>query len=273
MENAQVKTVSEVIQCDMFVTFPRRQRRARRKFTKEDDDSIIQGHAKYGPVWHKIRDDPCFNLSSRKATDLRDRFRNLYPELFAKTSNSMNLSDVAEPADLDLPHLSDPFCPSTDPLMSGAKAGNKLTTSTVATSSQPAQSQEAQSRKSNFFSPRYLPDFFTEEHDSNFFNTSASPITLSRKILDWGEEQDSQMSSVTVDASASVPEPSQGINPLMTLQGWKAGAGLTSSNVQIPPLAVPGKKGSNVEEKSDALSLPPLNEPLLPFDMTVGGLL
>ncbi|RKF83931.1 MYB DNA-binding domain containing protein [Golovinomyces cichoracearum] len=57
-------------------------RRERRQFTEEEDRSILDGYKIYGPAWSKIQKDPRLNLQSRQPTDLRDRFRNKFPEKF-----------------------------------------------------------------------------------------------------------------------------------------------------------------------------------------------
>lgn len=55
-------------------------RRKRHPWTREEDSALLQGVTKYGFQWTSIHDDPDLGLSHRRATDLRDRIRNLYPE-------------------------------------------------------------------------------------------------------------------------------------------------------------------------------------------------
>lgn len=62
--------------------FKKSHRRERRPFTQTDDDQILEGLNLYGPAWTKIQRDPRFDLSSRQPTDLRDRVRNKYPEVY-----------------------------------------------------------------------------------------------------------------------------------------------------------------------------------------------
>jgi hypothetical protein len=38
----------------------------------------------HGPLWSTIQSDPSLNLSSRRSMDVRDRFRNRYPEKYAE---------------------------------------------------------------------------------------------------------------------------------------------------------------------------------------------
>ncbi|KZF20478.1 hypothetical protein L228DRAFT_28727 [Xylona heveae TC161] len=64
--------------------FRKAARRERRAFRQEEDEDLLKGYNKYGPMWSRIRNDPSFNLGERRATDLRDRFRNRYPEKYAE---------------------------------------------------------------------------------------------------------------------------------------------------------------------------------------------
>jgi Myb-like DNA-binding protein len=62
--------------------FPKLDRRQRKKFTKEEDDALLRGFLKYPAQWKKIQSDPVLGLSHRTRTDLRDRFRNRFPQRF-----------------------------------------------------------------------------------------------------------------------------------------------------------------------------------------------
>lgn len=62
--------------------FPKRSRRQRREFTKAEDDALLRGFIKHGAQWKKIQVDPDLVLEHRSRTDLRDRFRNRYPQRF-----------------------------------------------------------------------------------------------------------------------------------------------------------------------------------------------
>jgi Myb-like DNA-binding domain len=55
-------------------------RRKRRPWSQIEDAALMKGVAKHGFQWTMIHDDPELNLSHRKATDLRDRIRNKYPD-------------------------------------------------------------------------------------------------------------------------------------------------------------------------------------------------
>jgi len=57
-----------------------KQRRKRHPWTKEEDDALLNGVQQYGFQWTDIHNDHDLGLNHRRATDLRDRIRNLYPD-------------------------------------------------------------------------------------------------------------------------------------------------------------------------------------------------
>ncbi|KAK9768663.1 hypothetical protein K7432_000498 [Basidiobolus ranarum] len=62
--------------------FRRVDRRPKRKFNQEDDENLKAGFQKYGCAWARIVKDPTLNLQDRRSTDLRDRFRTAFPEIY-----------------------------------------------------------------------------------------------------------------------------------------------------------------------------------------------
>ncbi|RCI07394.1 hypothetical protein L249_1368 [Ophiocordyceps polyrhachis-furcata BCC 54312] len=57
-------------------------RRVRCPFTALDDRDILRGLCVYGPAWTKIQRDSRLNLCKRQPTDLRDRIRNKYMDVY-----------------------------------------------------------------------------------------------------------------------------------------------------------------------------------------------
>jgi hypothetical protein len=57
-------------------------RRSRRPFTPAEDEALLKGYAVHGFQWTLIQQDARLNLSHRKATDLRDRFRTKFPDAY-----------------------------------------------------------------------------------------------------------------------------------------------------------------------------------------------
>lgn len=98
--------------------FKKSHRRERRPFTQTDDDQILEGLNVYGPAWTKIQRDPRFDLSSRQPTDLRDRVRNKYPEVYKQIEEKQAHSKEPTAAAPALAGTSS-FPPRTLPVRSG----------------------------------------------------------------------------------------------------------------------------------------------------------
>ncbi|KZV72313.1 hypothetical protein PENSPDRAFT_649895 [Peniophora sp. CONT] len=62
--------------------FEKTRSKKRRPFTPEEDAALKAGYDKHGTVWATIVKDPIFAEQNRRSTDLRDRFRNAFPELY-----------------------------------------------------------------------------------------------------------------------------------------------------------------------------------------------
>ncbi|EPS26873.1 hypothetical protein PDE_01813 [Penicillium oxalicum 114-2] len=75
-------------------------RRSRRPFTPAEDDALLKGYAIHGFQWTLIQQDRRFNLSHRRATDLRDRFRTKFPRVYREggsvSGNTSNLQSRDE---------------------------------------------------------------------------------------------------------------------------------------------------------------------------------
>ncbi|KAJ3746265.1 hypothetical protein DFH05DRAFT_1522863 [Lentinula detonsa] len=62
--------------------FEKTRSKKRRPFTEEEDRALKAGYEKHGTIWATIVKDPIFQEQNRRSTDLRDRFRNAFPELY-----------------------------------------------------------------------------------------------------------------------------------------------------------------------------------------------
>lgn len=58
-------------------------RRERRGFSAREDELLLTGFAQHGPRWSKILRDNEDEFNQRRSTDLRDRFRNAFPDQYA----------------------------------------------------------------------------------------------------------------------------------------------------------------------------------------------
>lgn len=89
---------------------PRVNRKERRAFTPDEDARLLEGFMRHGPSWSKIQRDVTFSLSSRRSIDLRDRFRNAFPEKYAAagfksrpSKNSRKQATRSAPMDTSAP--------------------------------------------------------------------------------------------------------------------------------------------------------------------------
>lgn len=71
-----------------------KQRRKRRAWTASEDENLIRGVAKHGFQWTAIHDDPKLDLQHRRATDLRDRIRNRFPDGYKHAESAPLRSEV-----------------------------------------------------------------------------------------------------------------------------------------------------------------------------------
>ncbi|KAG8909559.1 hypothetical protein FRC01_006861, partial [Tulasnella sp. 417] len=62
--------------------FEKTRSKKRRPFSAEEDEALRLGYEKHGTTWATIVKDPIFQSQERRSTDLRDRFRNAFPELY-----------------------------------------------------------------------------------------------------------------------------------------------------------------------------------------------
>ncbi len=62
--------------------FDKMRSRKRKPFTPEEDAALRLGYEEHGTSWATIVKNPIFQTQNRRSTDLRDRFRNAFPELY-----------------------------------------------------------------------------------------------------------------------------------------------------------------------------------------------
>jgi hypothetical protein len=63
-------------------SFAKAKRKDRTPFTLKEDESLLIGFGKYGGKWSSIQKDETLGLNHRRSTDLRDRFRNAFPDKY-----------------------------------------------------------------------------------------------------------------------------------------------------------------------------------------------
>jgi len=225
---AHRKKVEDLVQLGIDGPFRKSQRRERRPFTDEDDREILEGYQIYGPAWTRIQRDPRFHLQSRQATDLRDRFRNKYPEKFR--ADDPGLKIPRSPADIREKENTTTQPPPTSTLQpSSSRDGLRIHEMISEDSSNNTRVQPLQSHPSNSgFKDNYVyPEQSVEQVDNlpSFdwnptapFTSTMGEMDISRLLLDsepWmentttaGREKQSftDINSILTSTSDDVPQ-------------------------------------------------------------------
>ncbi|KAI1628665.1 hypothetical protein EDD37DRAFT_16180 [Exophiala viscosa] len=107
--DAESKATSELVEVSQHTTssenapaptspteqgLSQKQRRRRRAWTDYEDTNLLKGVAKHGFQWTAIHDDPELDLRHRRATDLRDRIRNKFPDGYRHAETAPLKSEV-----------------------------------------------------------------------------------------------------------------------------------------------------------------------------------
>ena len=168
--------------------FKKSHRRERRPFTEQDDKEILEGLDQYGPAWTKIQRDPRFNLSTRQPTDLRDRVRNKYPDIYTRIEKgSFQVKEPGRGSNLLEPSVSTTIETSFGPTKSGPLEPQlNRTSSKESMPKWPLSSNLLESAES-------LPGsqgFNLNESSNSAFIGSVGDMDISRLLLD-----DSQIST------------------------------------------------------------------------------
>ncbi|KAJ4357254.1 uncharacterized protein N0V89_001829 [Didymosphaeria variabile] len=233
------KGPAELREMGIHGSFTRSNRRERRPFTEQDDASLLRGFEKYASSWHLIRDDKDLGFSTRQPTDLRDRFRIRYPEMFAKAGYKLKPKDEAmlkekekgknkEAADSQTSANSNNSPSSLSRVKASApdtSFSSLTSTSTSNSNLMPLALRE--SFLTSFAGP--LDDFGDLDSEADG-DHSRSPIILNRNIFEWADANPSQMAAVTTtnlpsmghlasDAPLSISNVTDAthINPMITL--------------------------------------------------------
>jgi hypothetical protein len=224
--------------------FAKSTRRPRQKFTSRDDESLKKGFEKYGAAWHSMRDDQELGFGTRHPTDLRDRFRIRYPQVYAeagyktKTKHKNDRAGHRSPKEKEaIGNLSK----EPDQILSRPKTKGRAvedSTPEVIVSDTTERSLSLNSGARHFPYTSYPMDSSTflfgdvtsgvpQDKDGSF-----SPIILNRNILQWADANNFLMAhtsttagiphatSHALDMSMHITYPNDGIHidPMATLK-------------------------------------------------------
>lgn len=254
--------------------FAKSTRRPRRGFTSRDDENLRKGFEKYGAMWHLMRDDRELGFGTRHATDLRDRFRIRFRQIYAQAGYKIRpkvrtrrdqKEDSSKPSDT---------APSQEPKESRKRSHVEDSVPEVTVSDVterflvPASSAKQQ-----------LPYTFyqTDPGPFSFGDVSSgmppdkddfSNIVLNRNILQWADANNFLMANApstatssyatnhALDMSMHVTYPNDGhIDPMATLKLPLMGMGGPSSNQNFLGNQ-PSSSNSRLSYPSDTLAPP-----------------
>lgn len=189
---------------EISTAFPKSHRRARRPFTAAEDEAILRGFEKYGAQWQKIKSDPDLNLDTRARTDLRDRFRNKYPDKFVEAGHKFRQPKEQKDGSSEAVDK-----PAEDlAIRSGehdrdSNINGNLDSHMSARPSDRAQHSLKLLSMTSMADPCFNDDLELSPDEGDHQN-----ITLSRNIFKWADENRS---------ASSIPQPHQQIEPSHTI--------------------------------------------------------
>ncbi|KAH6620194.1 hypothetical protein C7974DRAFT_227724 [Boeremia exigua] len=204
--------------------FLKSKRRARREFSNEDDRNLLKGFKRHGATWHKMRDDFELGFGVRHPTDLRDRFRIRYPELFAQAGYKLKpkeqraVTNKAEETVQEAQVSNRPTTTPSQPLDTGDKLVTRTSTNTTAMApptTTPTAAPKPASTRPTF---ELLTDLTFDDDDDD-----PTPIILNRNILQWADENSTPTTTHPSHTPADpynpfAPTDGLHINPLATLK-------------------------------------------------------
>jgi hypothetical protein len=182
------KGPAELAELGIQAPFSKSQRRRRREFSAQDDENLLKGFGKYGAIWHSMRDDEELGFSTRHPTDLRDRFRIRFPEMFAKAGYKLKPKDELVLKEKEGVAIHDAIG-DEEPSQDAEKTSeaehrvDMLNTANAPASGHNLRAHALLQPLTTSF-PRPLDDFPDMESEDDG-ETNRSPVTLNRNILHW----------------------------------------------------------------------------------------
>jgi hypothetical protein len=197
----QQRPAEELANLGITEPFARNTRRKLQPYTEVEDANLLKGYNMYrtgnpkNPVsWRKIKHDPALGFADRDPTDLRDRFRIRYPELYAEAGYKLKEHEALLVEDIkrnnpQRPQFSistqDPksFPSSTFPPQGRTEATSGSTSTAIGLSNPPPPPAVCVPLPDELW-PGY-PDDYLYDAPGNYGDISRRPVTLSRNILKW----------------------------------------------------------------------------------------
>jgi len=233
--------------------FAKSTRRPRRGFTSRDDENLRKGFEKYGAVWHLMRDDRELGFGTRHSTDLRDRFRIRFPQIYAQAGYKIKPKVKTRRDEKEDSNQPSDAVPSQGPkeiILESKKRSHvedsvpEVTVSEVTDRYLAPTSSAKQQLPYNIYQTDPGPFSFGDvpngiPPDKDDF----SNIVLNRNILQWADANNFLMANTTstatgsyatnhaLDVSMHITYPNDGhIDPMATLKLPLMGMGGPTSN-------------------------------------------
>jgi hypothetical protein len=220
------KGAAELAEMGIEGPFEPSKRRQRREFTDEDDENLLKGFQKHKATWHAIRDDQDLGFGSRHPTDLRDRFRIRYPEMYQKAGFKLKpKEELMFPKEKTEADSQAPQGELSDSQNHTAPAEGVAPLTKTA----PPSNLHAHALRKPLLNsfPSLFEDFPSLDSEDDDEPGSHSPVTLNRNIFQWADANPSQTNMTaapgyltTGDAGFNLFAGMDGshINPLATLK-------------------------------------------------------
>ncbi|KAF5329338.1 hypothetical protein D9619_009272 [Psilocybe cf. subviscida] len=201
--------------------FEKTRSKRRRPFTDAEDRALKAGYDKHGTTWATIVKDPIFQEQNRRSTDLRDRFRNAFPDLYQaagykpRTAAKKKADGPVRAADDQLsmsaagPVRSRRRAQSTQGHLRGGT--KSVPQSTSCSADEESSGDENEQENSGFKSPP-TPVFVDNVSTMPFRSQKSSPSTIgsaahaptlsstARDTFSIGDDDDDDMRLITEDA-------------------------------------------------------------------------
>ena len=252
------KNVSQLAQLGIKTPFLKSDRRDRHGYTSAEDFALQEGFTKHRkkngkPAWISIQKDPELGLSHRTPTDLRDRFRNKWPEKYqaaglAVRDEKLNRVSRNQPVE-SKDNMSD--VPASN--ASTERAGTVKVAETNTATAPPKPQSTVKPPLPSLFS---MDDaFFGDLFDENEADQER-PI-LDRGILDWPADVvkqtalDTDRTDIEPLKTLLLPTPHPTVKPM-------ASNAASGGSTALPSLATITASNADIDDASDQLELPSL---------------
>lgn len=227
--------------------FVKASRRSRHGYSAEEDEAILEGFQKYGNSWATIQQNSDFDLSHRKTTDLRDRFRTKYPEEYAKAGLALRQEKLSSVPKRVVRGASDnPATSDGEATAQPVKAKPSTTTSLmpeIINKENVEVSKPVAPKRSQQPSLFSLDDVFlgvpfgAEDGDSE-------QVVLDRGILDWPNDVAKSSTIPSIDPRMTLKLP----KPVSSVQTAVPVAGPSTNSTALPSLATLLPETTNPEQ-------------------------